>query len=214
MIKISPSLLSADFTQIKAAVELVSRCGADYIHCDVMDGGFVPEITFGAKMIRDLRACTDTPLQVHLMINEPQKHVRRFMDAGAYSVTVHVENCPDIQSVLDDIRAGGVRAGVAINPETPAEALDGLDCDEILVMTVHPGYGAQAFIPQAAEKIRILKARLAAEGRTAEIGVDGGVNPQTAPVCVALGADTLISGNYIFTHEDPALAMDILRGVR
>ena len=178
--------------------------GADWLHVDVMDGHFVPNLTFGPKMVTDLRRATGLPLDVHLMIDRPEAWIGRFVDAGATYVTVHVEAAPDIAAALDAIRAAGGRAGITLNPETDVERvlphLDGADL--VLVMSVHPGFGGQAFIPEALDKVRALRAALDARRSAAELEVDGGIKPENALAVARAGASVLVAGSAVYL--DPA----------
>jgi ribulose-phosphate 3-epimerase len=199
-VTIAPSILAADFTRLGEEVREVEAAGADWIHVDVMDGHFVPNITMGPVVVAALRRATGLPLDVHLMIEQPERYLEAFAQAGADHLIVHVENAPHLHRTLQQIRALGPRAGVAINPATPLGALDevlGL-VDHVLVMTVNPGFGGQAFIPSSPRRVRALAERLTAAGSKARIAVDGGIDPQTAPQIVAAGARVLVAGSAIF----------------
>ncbi|HEV8535043.1 MAG TPA: ribulose-phosphate 3-epimerase [Candidatus Limnocylindria bacterium] len=201
--KFAPSILSADFARLAEAVQAVERGGADWVHVDVMDGHFVPNLTFGPKMVADLRKATRLPLDVHLMIERPEDWVDRYADAGATYLTIHVEAAHDVPGTLAAIRARGVRPGLTLNPETAVEAilphLDALDL--ALVMSVHPGFGGQAFIESALGKISAIRAALDRRGLRAELEVDGGIKPNNAARVVASGATVLVAGSAVF--EDP-----------
>ena len=214
MIKIAPSILSADFAAMGRDVQMLEAVGADWVHFDVMDGHFVPNLTFGPSMCKALRPLTKLPLDVHLMMEKPGDWVNPFRDAGADIVTFHVEAERHIHRVLQAIHAAGMKAGVVLNPATPLctceEVLE--DCDMILLMSVNPGFGGQKFIPQVLKKIEALNAIKAAKSLTFEIEVDGGVNEKTAPLCRAAGATVLVAGSAVFTASDPKDMILRLRG--
>ena len=196
-LRIAPSLLSADFSKLGQEVRAVERAGADLLHVDVMDGHFVPNITIGPLVVASLRGKTRLPLDVHLMIRDPGFYLERFMDAGSAIITVHAETCSvaKIRAFRDTLRRRGIRLGVSVNPETPVRKLWPIlnDADMILVMSVHPGFGGQKFIPAALGKIRAIRQRYAGD-----IEVDGGITHETAPRVVAAGANILVAGSYIF----------------
>ncbi|HEX2832051.1 MAG TPA: ribulose-phosphate 3-epimerase [Thermoanaerobaculia bacterium] len=211
MIKIAPSLLSADFA--KLAEELETIRDADILHLDVMDGHFVPNLTIGPPLIKALRPRTKLPFDCHLMISEPQKYIGAFLDAGANMISVHVEADPHLQRALQMIRDGGAKAGIAINPATSAESLSSAIefCDYVLVMTVNPGFGGQKFIEPVVPKIRHISRLIRERGLGVEIEVDGGIDAKTAPVVVSAGASILVAGSAVFGREDRAAAMEAIR---
>lgn len=211
MIKIAPSILAADFADMGAGVRLAAQAGADYIHCDVMDGKFVPNITFGPQMIRDLRRVTDLPLDVHLMIAEPSRYIEQFAEAGADIITFHVEAETHVQRTLAAIRACGCRAGLVFNPATPLGTIPYVldDLDMVLLMSVNPGFGGQRFLPPVLGKIRQLREMIG--DRPIEIEVDGGITPETAGDAITAGANVLVAGSAVFGAADPAQAVDAIR---
>ncbi len=211
MVKIAPSILSADFAALGDDIERVEGGGADQLHVDVMDGRFVPNLTIGPVVVAAIRKRTRLPLDVHLMIVEPERFIAEFVAAGADMVTVHAEACPHLSRTLAQIRELGAKAGVALNPSTPPDALRYVldDLDLVLVMSVNPGFGGQAFIPGAHRKIRELKALLG--DRPVEVSVDGGVKAGLAKSLVQDGATTLVAGSAIFGAADPAAAVRALR---
>jgi ribulose-phosphate 3-epimerase len=212
-ILMSPSLLSADFTRLAEAVALIETAGADFLHVDVMDGHFVPNLTIGPPVIRALKRVATRPLDVHLMIDDADTTVDWYLDAGADWVTVHAEACDHLHRIVQRIHAAGAKAGVALNPATPASVLEEIlpELDLVLVMSVNPGFGGQAFIPSAAPKVAAIAAMIAACGSPALIEVDGGVDETTAPLVTAAGARVLVAGNAVFGRRDPASA---LAGIR
>ncbi len=208
-IKIAPSILSADFGAFADATRELTEAGADYIHIDVMDGHFVPNITFGPELVRAIRPVTSVPFDIHLMIEKPEQYVAEFAKAGGGAgsntvVTVHPEATFHLHRLLGQIRDAGGRPGVALNPATPISAIEWVlgDLERVLVMTVNPGFGGQAFLPDMLQKIHALSERRAAHGLRFEIGVDGGVNADTAALVAKAGADVLIAGNAVFRSPD------------
>lgn len=201
-ILIAPSILSADFTRLGDHVREAEEAGADWIHVDVMDGRFVPNITMGPLVVEALRRVTALPLDVHLMIVEPEKYIEAFAKAGANHITVHLEASPHLHRTLQLIRAQGCRAGVALNPHTPANSLSEIIhlIDVITVMTVNPGFGGQEFIPETMPKVARLRAMIGTEKRAIDLEVDGGINSATAQTAAQSGANVLIAGNGIFGH--------------
>lgn len=213
MIKIAPSVLSADYANMGAAISRLSEWGADYVHFDVMDGSFVPAISFGPGLCKAVRPYTKLPIDVHLMVEHPGTQIEAFAQAGADIITIHVEADPHAHRTLQRIHGLGLKAGVVLNPGTPVCMAEPLleCCDMVLVMSVNPGAGGQAFIPQALPKLRAL-AKLAEErGLALELEVDGGVNPETARLCREAGATVLVAGSSVFSAKDPA---DMIRRLR
>lgn len=200
LIKLAPSILSADFARLGEQVAEATKAGADYIHVDVMDGHFVPNITIGAPVVASLRSWTDLPLDVHLMIEHPERYISDFVNSGANIITVHVEACPHIHRTIQSIKELGVGAGVALNPATPLGSVEEIisHVDLILVMSVNPGFGGQAFIPETLEKVARLRRMLDDGGLNAELEVDGGITPDNAPGLVKAGASVLAIGNSVF----------------
>lgn len=199
-IKLAPSILSADFARLGEQVVEATKAGADYIHVDVMDGRFVPQITIGAPVVASIRKWTNLPLDVHLMIEAPERQISQFADAGADIITVHIEVCPHIHRVVQAIKELGVKVGVSLNPETPIKTLTEVlpSVDLVLVMTVNPGFGGQSFIEDMLGKIAQLRAELDEKGLTAELEVDGGINAEVAPRVVRAGARVLVAGAAVF----------------
>jgi ribulose-phosphate 3-epimerase len=212
-IRIAPSILSADFAALGDAIRAVERGGADLIHVDVMDGHFVPNITIGVPVVRSISRIASVPLDVHLMIEEPDRYVEDFAAAGASMISVHAEVLPHLHRTIHYIKGLGVRAGVAINPSTPAGVLEEIapDVDFVLVMSVNPGFGGQTFIPRSPSKLQAVRRLLDASGNDAPIEVDGGVDLTTAAAVVAAGARILVAGNAIFGSPDPTEATRALR---
>ena len=204
-IKIAPSILSADFSKMGEEVLSLEKSGADVVHCDVMDGVFVNNITFGIKMVEDLRKITKLPLDCHLMIVHPEKYVERFAKAGADIITVHYEACKEkLKEVLELIRSTGVKCGAVINPDTPVVKIADVIplCDMVLVMSVFPGFGGQKFIPEALDKLRQVKAIIDACGKEIDIEIDGGVSDSNVQAVKDAGANVIVAGSAVFKAQD------------
>ncbi len=212
-VQIAASLLSADFAALGDAIARAERGGADLIHVDVMDGHFVPNITIGPPVVKALKRVAHLPLDVHLMIENPDRYIEAFVEAGAASVTIHIEAVVHLHRTVHLIKSLGALAGVALNPGTPVTSLEQIagDVDYVLVMTVNPGFGGQTFIPRSESKVRAVRELLRREGSAAPIEVDGGIDVQTAPRIVAAGADILVAGHAIFGSPDPERAIRDLR---
>ncbi len=213
-VKIAPSILSADFARLGDEVRAIDAAGCDYVHVDVMDGHFVPNLTIGPLVVRAIRPCTSKPLDVHLMIDPAQPYLAEFAGAGADIITVHAEADIHLDRSLQVIRTLGKKAGVSLNPGTPETAIEHvLDrLDLVLVMSVNPGFGGQSFIPAQLEKIRRIRKMIG--GRPIELQVDGGVNEKTAPAIVDAGADVLVAGTAVFERDDYAAAIAALRAAK
>ncbi|MBZ4419443.1 ribulose-phosphate 3-epimerase [Myxococcus sp. RHSTA-1-4] len=212
-VRISPSLLSCDFGRLAEEVRAVEAAGADLIHVDVMDGRFVPNITIGPVVVEALKRVATKPLDVHLMIVEPERYVEAFAKAGADVLTVHVEASPHLHRTLQQIRAAGAKPSVVLNPGTPLSAIEEVlgEVEMVLLMSVNPGFGGQSFIESTVDKVRRLRAMLDARGLDADIEVDGGINADTAKRVVAAGATVLVAGSYVFGAKDYAQAIRTLR---
>ncbi len=200
MIKIAPSILSADFAKLGEEIQNIEKAGADYIHIDVMDGSFVPNITIGNEVVKALRQKTQVPFDVHLMINNPDNHVKAFAEAGADIITIHAEVSIHLDRSLALIKSFDKKAGVSLVPSTHEDALDYIleKLDLILVMTVNPGFGGQKFLSSQLKKIENIRRKIEKSGKKIELEVDGGINDQTARIAIEAGADVLVSGSYIF----------------
>ncbi|MBU8768528.1 ribulose-phosphate 3-epimerase [Cytobacillus oceanisediminis] len=214
MVKIAPSILSADFSKLGEEIKDVERGGADYIHVDVMDGHFVPNITIGPLIVDAIRPVTKLPLDVHLMIENPDNYIEAFANAGADYITVHAEACKHLHRTIHFIKSFGVKAGVVLNPATPVNMIEHIidDIDMVLLMTVNPGFGGQKFIPGVLPKVKAVKEMADAKGLNIEIEVDGGVNEETAQLCIEAGANVLVAGSAIYNQKDRAVAIAALKG--
>ena len=212
-IRIVPSILSADFAKLGDEIAMCEAGGADWIHIDVMDGVFVPNLTYGAKVIDTVRRCTSLPLDVHLMVVQPEKYFDDFVRAGASGLTVHAEVAPHLHRQLTRIRELGCRAGVALNPATPLDAVSEVipEIDLLLIMTVNPGFGGQEFIPYSVDKIRRARLLLDEAGSDAALEVDGGISRETITEVWSAGADTFVAGNAVFSARDPKAEIAALR---
>jgi len=202
---VAPSLLAADFSNLAAEVEMVNDSMADWLHLDIMDGLFVPNISFGFPVVEAVRDLSSKPLDVHLMIVDPDRYLERFRDAGASNLTVHYEACNNLHRTVSEIRRLGMKAGVCVNPHTPVMLLKDIlpYIDMVLIMTVNPGYGGQTFIPGSINKIGELRSMIDLEGYDVLIEVDGGIDIQNAPVLLHAGVDVLVAGNTVFSSSDP-----------
>ena len=206
-VKIAPSILSANFAKMGEEVQSLEQSGADVVHCDVMDGVFVNNITLGIKMVEDIRKVTSLPLDCHLMIVHPEKYVERFAKAGADIITVHYEACQDnLKDVLELIKSTGVKCGAVINPDTPVDKIRNviLDCDMVLVMSVFPGFGGQKFIPSALDKLREIRAIIDESGKDIDLEIDGGVTAENVEEIKAAGANVIVAGSAVFKADDRA----------
>lgn len=210
---VSPSLLSADFINLGRDLDLMKQAGADWLHVDVMDGVFVPNISYGFPIISQIRKATDMPLDVHFMIVHPEQYVTRTRDCGVELMCVHAEACTHLHRVIQEIHSCGMKAGVALNPATPVVMLEDVieDIDLALVMSVNPGFGGQKFIHHSVNKVRALREMIDRSDSKALIEVDGGVNAETGRLLAEAGADVLVAGSYVFAAPDPAAAVQSLK---
>ncbi len=210
---IAPSILSADFRNIEKAVKDAEASGADRIHCDVMDGHFVPNLTFGPFIIEAVKKCVSIPLDVHLMISNPQKYIANYCDAGSDILMVHAETCPDLAAVLSDIRKRGVKCGASVNPDKSTDLLIPFlrNMDQALIMTVYAGFGGQSFIREMLPKIKAIADEKKTYGLALDIEVDGGINNETAALCAQSGANVFVAGNYVFKAPNYKERIDAIR---
>jgi ribulose-phosphate 3-epimerase len=214
MVKIAPSILSANFAKLGEEILDVERGGADYIHVDVMDGHFVPNITIGPLIVEAIRPVTKLPLDVHLMIEKPDQYIEQFVKAGADIITVHVEACTHLHRTIQTIKSFGIKAGVVLNPATPVSTIEQIidDVDMVLLMTVNPGFGGQKFIQSVVPKIKQVANLIKERNLSVEIEIDGGVDEHTAKICIEAGATVLVAGSAVYNKEDRKEAIANIRG--
>ena len=214
-LKIAPSLLAANFSDLRADMDMINRSEADWLHLDIMDGVFVPNISFGFPVLKHVAKLCQKPLDVHLMIVSPEKFIPEVKALGAYMMNVHYEACPHLHRVVQQIKEAGMKAGVTLNPATPVALLADIirDVDMVLLMSVNPGFGGQEFIPHTLDKVRELRALIERTGSSALIEVDGGVNDETTPLLVEAGADVLVTGSYVFKSPTPEETIHALKSL-
>ncbi|KAA3438108.1 ribulose-phosphate 3-epimerase [Rufibacter hautae] len=212
---IAPSVLAANFGQLDRDVEMLNQSSADWIHVDVMDGRFVPNISFGFPVLQAIQKVAQKPLDVHLMIEHPELYIEQFREGGAEIISVHYEACPHLHRTLQQIKACGAKAGVALNPHTPVSLLSEViqDIDVVILMSVNPGFGGQKFISNTYQKIRELKALINAKGSSCLIEIDGGVNEENAPLLLSAGADVLVAGSFVFNSQNPTQTIQDLKQI-
>ncbi|MFT6796477.1 MAG: ribulose-phosphate 3-epimerase [Maribacter sp.] len=212
--KIAPSLLAADFGNLQRDVEMVNKSEADWHHIDVMDGVFVPNISYGMPVVKAIQKYATKPLDVHLMIVDPDRYIQTFANLGATVLTVHYEACTHLHRTLQAIKATGMKAGIALNPHTPVSLLENViqDTDLVCIMSVNPGFGGQSFIPNTFAKVKALKSLITKKGSAALIEIDGGVSTANATELIAAGADVLVAGSFVFKSDDPAATIKSLKG--